>query len=188
MFDKTCQNCSNKFKAKTKDYKYCTRSCAAKVNNKLVKKRNKEGHCKLCKKEISASRTYCKECFNGDSWRRKAVDEVTRKKQVSIGVISWRQRTKIKAVEYMGGSCKCCGYNKCVWALAFHHLNPDEKDFSIGGKSLSWEKIKTELDKCVLVCTNCHFEIHEAEHRKEIGEKDTNYIARGGNRTRTPHG
>ena len=168
MFDKTCQNCSNKFKARNRDYKYCTQSCAAKVNNRLVKKRNKEGCCKFCKKEISASRTYCKECFNGNSWRKKAVDEVTRKKQVLIRVASWRQRTKVKAVAYMGGSCKNCGYNNCTRALTFHHLNPNEKDFSISGKSLAWERIKAELDKCVLLCANCHAETHEAEHRKEI--------------------
>lgn len=75
-----------------------------------------------------------------------------------------RRRKKIKqmAIDYKGGSCQTCGYNKYNGALEFHHTNPNEKDFSIGekGHCTSWEKVKEELDKCVLVCSNCHREIH----------------------------
>jgi hypothetical protein len=46
-------------------------------------------------------------------------------------------------------------------ALSFHHKNPNEKDFSISGKSLSFEKLRGEVDKCMLVCSNCHSEIHD---------------------------
>lgn len=71
------------------------------------------------------------------------------------------EKVKIKLIEYKGGKCILCDYNKCSSALHFHHLNPNEKDFSIGGKSLSFEKLKNEVDKCILVCSNCHSEIHE---------------------------
>lgn len=66
------------------------------------------------------------------------------------------------AIAYKGGSCQCCNYNRYVGALEFHHLNPDEKDFGIAsrGYTRSWERNKAELDKCVLVCANCHREIH----------------------------
>jgi hypothetical protein len=47
-----------------------------------------------------------------------------------------------------------------VRALIFHHLDPSHKDFTIGGKSKSWNKIQSELDKCVLLCANCHAEVH----------------------------
>jgi hypothetical protein len=67
---------------------------------------------------------------------------------------------KIRLVEYKGGKCQICGYNKCFNALEFHHLNPNSKDFTISGKSLSFEKLKYEVDKCILVCSNCHSEIH----------------------------
>ena len=69
------------------------------------------------------------------------------------------------AVTYKGGKCEKCGYNKCIAALDFHHLNPLEKDFSIGNKGYtrSWENIKKEIDKCILVCANCHREIHSNE-------------------------
>lgn len=85
----------------------------------------------------------------------------TKKVSKSESVILWRKRTKIKLVEYKGGKCQICGYNKSKNALHFHHLDPNEKDFSISGKSLSFDKLKTEVDKCILVCSNCHSEIHE---------------------------
>lgn len=87
--------------------------------------------------------------------------ERTKKVSKSEAVILWRKRTKIKLVEYKGGKCQICDYNKSLNALHFHHLDPNEKDFSISGKSLSFEKLKSEVDKCILVCSNCHSEIHE---------------------------
>jgi len=78
----------------------------------------------------------------------------------SEGVILWRKRTKQKLVDYKGGKCEICGYSKCIEALHFHHRNPEEKDFSISGKSLSFERLKEEVNKCILVCSNCHTEIH----------------------------
>ena len=73
-----------------------------------------------------------------------------------------RDKVKLIAIEYKGGKCCKCGYNKCVEALEFHHLDPTQKDFGIVSKGYtrSWSKIKAELDKCILVCSNCHREIH----------------------------
>lgn len=71
-----------------------------------------------------------------------------------------RFRTKKRAVEYKGGKCFRCGYNRCIEALEFHHRNASMKRFQIGGNhSRSWDAIKKELDKCDLVCANCHSEI-----------------------------
>lgn len=87
-----------------------------------------------------------------------------------------RLRLKEKLVAYKGGKCEICGYDKCITALEFHHLNPDEKEFGIGTNDiLSFEKNKKEVDKCILVCANCHREIHyrdvllkkEEEKKKE---------------------
>ena len=74
-----------------------------------------------------------------------------------------RNKTKEILVEYKGGKCEICGYDKCISALEFHHKNPNEKEFGIGckGYTRSIEKNKREVDKCVLVCANCHREIHE---------------------------
>ena len=73
-----------------------------------------------------------------------------------------RKTLKIQAVEYKGGKCQICDYNNCMEALEFHHLDPSQKEFGISktGNTYSWEKIKNEIDKCVLLCANCHREIH----------------------------
>ena len=72
-------------------------------------------------------------------------------------------------IEYKGGSCTRCGYNKYQGALDFHHLDPKEKDFNPGHlkKYKFDDKIKKELDKCILVCSNCHREIHYEIKQKE---------------------
>jgi 5-methylcytosine-specific restriction endonuclease McrA len=84
------------------------------------------------------------------------------KKCASEAVQKRREKTKELLVEYKGGKCEICGYDKCVEALEFHHINPDEKDFGIGhkGYTRSFERNKAEVDKCILVCANCHREIH----------------------------
>ncbi len=73
-----------------------------------------------------------------------------------------RKNIKEKSISYKGGQCKHCGYSKCKEALEFHHMNPNEKDFGLSahGNTHSWEKIKQELDKCILLCANCHREEH----------------------------
>lgn len=84
----------------------------------------------------------------------------TRNEQLVKNVVEWRRRKKIELVKYKGGECERCGYKKCIDALEFHHKDPNEKDFTISGKSWSFERLKKESDKCILVCSNCHKEIH----------------------------
>lgn len=70
---------------------------------------------------------------------------------------------KKRAVDYKGGKCKVCGYDKCVDALEFHHRDPSEKNREYDAnymKKLDFEKVKLELDKCDLLCCRCHREIH----------------------------
>ena len=69
-----------------------------------------------------------------------------------------------KAIEYKGGRCALCGYSKCRAALEFHHVDPTEKEFTPSrGYKNTWVKLKLELDKCILVCANCHREIHNPQ-------------------------
>ena len=67
---------------------------------------------------------------------------------------------KQRCVDYLGGKCMICGYNKCLGAMDFHHREPSEKEFSITQVRYKLEKLKPELDKCDLLCSNCHKEIH----------------------------
>lgn len=72
-----------------------------------------------------------------------------------------KYEVKKRMVEYKGGKCSICGYDKCNTALEFHHVDSDSKVSILGGyHSRSWDFLKAELDKCVLVCSNCHREIH----------------------------
>jgi hypothetical protein len=76
-------------------------------------------------------------------------------------VTTYRQRIKLKALKYKGNKCVICGYDRCSRALQFHHLDPVQKDFSVSRVTRRWRSIKPELDKCILVCANCHAEIHD---------------------------
>lgn len=74
-----------------------------------------------------------------------------------------RYKIKKELLEYKGCKCERCGYNKNIKNLEFHHLNPAEKDFDISteGGIRSIEEFKKEVDKCILVCTICHRDIHD---------------------------
>lgn len=91
----------------------------------------------------------------------------------SQNVVSWRVRTKMRLIDLKGGSCQRCGYNKRIpGAYDFHHRNPEEKDFGIGGKTKSFELLKEEVEKCDLLCRTCHAEVHHEiveQRRKEHG-------------------
>lgn len=75
-----------------------------------------------------------------------------------------RHNIKSEAIEYKGGKCHICSYDRCKEALDFHHTDPNLKDPNIKGaltrQSLNLEQLKPELDKCILVCCRCHREIH----------------------------
>lgn len=76
------------------------------------------------------------------------------------------KKRKIKIINERGGCCKICGYNKNYSALVFHHIESNKKDFNIDSRKFSntsWEKLLIELEKCELVCHNCHNEIHNPQ-------------------------
>lgn len=107
---------------------------------------------------LGISRDLVRKYVNIEIKSKLTEDELKKNKVKSV--IDWRRRVKLKLVNYKGGKCENCGYNTCIDALEFHHKNPNEKDFTISGKSWSFEKLKKESDKCILVCSNCHKEIH----------------------------
>jgi 5-methylcytosine-specific restriction endonuclease McrA len=93
--------------------------------------------------------------------RRETRTYQDRKEYLIKAVSKRRKVIREKAVTYLGGKCSRCGYNRCLEALEFHHLDPNQKDFSISerGHSRSWERVQKELDKCVILCANCHREV-----------------------------
>jgi hypothetical protein len=124
-------------------------------------------------------RSYCKKCNtdNTNHFRRKPKNKTIvseygkkylkrpeNKIQKYNTTKLWVLNQKRKAVDYKGGKCIVCGYNKCLEALEFHHKNPLEKDIKLKSSGInrrqSFEKSKEELDKCVLLCCRCHREVH----------------------------
>lgn len=113
---------------------------------------------KYCKKHGLTEHGFRK--WNAPKCKKCMVEYVTNHYQ--------KKSFKKKAIEYKGGKCENpeCGYNKCTKALEFHHIF-GEKEFNISGTERtdkSWEEIKKEVDKCMLVCSNCHREIHSGMH------------------------
>lgn len=85
-----------------------------------------------------------------------------RREYLIAAVSKRRKKVRQMAIDHKGGSCQICGYNKCIEALEFHHIDSLQKDFNISAKghSRSWVRVKAEIEKCMLVCANCHREIH----------------------------
>jgi hypothetical protein len=75
-----------------------------------------------------------------------------------------RRQLRVRAIEYKGGRCEICRYDKSPAAFDFHHVNPLEKDFEISSAPASWDLVKRELDRCVLLCCRCHREVHDGLH------------------------
>jgi len=110
----------------------CPRCTKTKPLSEYYDRRGKKG-----------SSVYCKPCTTDQSTERQ-------------------RNLKQLAIDYKGGGCEVCGYDKYNGALDFHHIDPTEKDFNIS-KITSYtftDKVKAELDKCALVCSNCHREIY----------------------------
>ena len=94
---------------------------------------------------------YCYDCAPHEDLNMSHAQAVTIK----------RRAIKQMLIERAGGKCQRCGYSKCVRALEFHHRNPLEKDFGISKiLTKNIEVLKQEVDKCDLLCSNCHAEVH----------------------------
>ncbi len=115
------------------DRKICPRCKEDKPNSEYYKRKNRSH--KLY--------SMCKSCNSKDRLQRQ-------------------KEFKQQCVDYKGGECQCCGYNDCNSALDFHHVDPKTKKFGIGKcrKTKVTQEVLDELDKCILVCSNCHREIH----------------------------
>ena len=113
--------------------------------------------CEICGQNFEImdngwTRKYCYECSPHEDENMSHAQAVTIK----------RRAIKKMLIEYKGGKCQRCGYDKCMRALEFHHLNPEEKDFHLSKNlSKSIASLKSEADKCILLCSNCHAEEHQ---------------------------
>ena len=73
------------------------------------------------------------------------------------GINTLRRKRKQMAVDYLGGKCQTCGFTGNMACFDFHHRDPVTKSFAVNrGMTMKWDTIVTELDKCDLLCANCH--------------------------------
>lgn len=108
----------------------------------------------------------CIVCGNHLTGRQTRFCSVACKNDYHQGYVTQRKRglaRKLDLVKAKGGQCSICGYNKNLSALTFHHLDPSVKDFKLDMRSLSNRRLEptlSEFEKVVLVCANCHAELH----------------------------
>lgn len=112
--------------------------------------------CVICSEALSGrQRKYCARiCKNRSSNKRN---------QSYVAQQERGLRRKLRLVRSMGSRRSRCGYSANLAALKFHHTEPTRKSFSLDLRALSnrkWPKVLVEARKCILVCSNCHKEIH----------------------------
>lgn len=174
---KKCPYCEKDFTIKRSNQKYCSHDCFGKyIDGRGIKNHIKNGkECIKCKKDLTDRQkkfcsTKCSISYQNKRCRTKCNEN--RKNRFKI--------LKKQLVQACGGSCLLCGYDKCDQALVFHHLDESTKEIRLDTTSLSSstkETILQELPKCVVLCHNCHFEVHflnvEIPKQKDI---DYSYI------------
>jgi 5-methylcytosine-specific restriction endonuclease McrA len=84
------------------------------------------------------------------------------KEKTLLRNLNLRRERKKHFVRLLGGKCNICGYDKCIGALEFHHQNQAQKDLEpaiVMRRSIT--NAEAEIRKCILLCANCHREVHE---------------------------
>jgi hypothetical protein len=146
--NKTCTEISQELKIQRKSvYRILKR---LNVDLKITETKK----CKLCENIIGPGRNVCGTCTTNIR----------------------RYRIKKKAVEYKGCKCNRCSWSGDISGFDFHHSDPTQKEFEISGKiiaSMSWEKVKSEIDKCELLCALCH-RLEHSNYKNELFLKEAN--------------
>jgi hypothetical protein len=108
----------------------------------------------------------CKRCgeTNEEKFYKSNGAKSKCKKCHTMEVHQVKREMKDKGVQYLGGKCLDCGVEGNPWIFDFHHRDPSEKEFHWGNtRTSNWEALKKELDKCDLLCANCHRTRHQEE-------------------------
>lgn len=163
-----CVACGKEFEAIKSTKKYCSNDCMNTqrriryANRDKVEKEAKimpEKNCLICGKAFrpktaaANQRACCYDCMpDGQQLRRGDF------------------LAKIK--ETRGGACIKCGYNRCMKALEFHHVDPSLKNFTISNDHFKLKDAVEESKKCILICSNCHKEFHDGMWKLEDLDKE----------------
>ena len=160
---KNCKECNKEFKVIYPTQIFCNNDCASLYHLKQnVKKRRNYQECIICGKTLEYGNHREKFCSE-ECWKKHRRKYIKEKK---------KEYQKLLEDYKLSIGCSICGYNKCSISLDFHHLYG--KDFIIRQDDLysylinGNKRVKKELDKCILVCKNCHGEIHYYLRRKDF--------------------
>lgn len=95
-------------------------------------------------------------------WHLKNKNKDARRESLRKSKKVLIERNKALILESRSRGCQVCGYNKCQEALEFHHSDPNTKDLKISDALKQWgtDKLKEEINKCIVLCCNCHREAH----------------------------
>lgn len=172
---KQCKECNKKFQTNRKDKIFCTSDCAKSFNQKKWADIRYGEHqsfltCIYCGNLFQAKKKtakYCSGSCKSQQWKKDNPDKAkeyrisSRKKDPND---YWARKRKY--VDLLGGKCEHCNENRLV-CLTFHHINPKEKITEVTAMmnnrriNATEEDILTEVEKCILLCSNCH-KIEEA--------------------------
>jgi len=135
--------------------------------------------CRKCGTELIINKNWCKTqaisrnyvCHDCENKRQKKWRKEN-KERVAIREARYRKNQRKELDKLKVNGCAICGYNKCNAVLDFHHVNPQDKKFSLQCSAMnrSLVNIIIEVNKCILLCSNCHKEIHYG------GKYDENFI------------
>lgn len=121
--------------------------------------------CKVCGKPLSGQQIY----FCSAQCKHKHFNKTHSKEASHEQTIRGRKKRE-ELITYKGGKCEICGYSKNTAALTFHHKDINTKSFDLGVRNccaLNIDKLKSEADKCMLLCHNCHMELHHPQCNTE---------------------
>ena len=145
---KKCVVCNNEFECwsyAAERRKTCSRQCKSLILDRKAHK--------------------CVDCGETNPGEFYGSKKQTCKKCHNVRLIQKRTDMLDRGRNLLGNKCSICGYDKCSAALEFHHTDRSLKEFEIGGAKYGWAKMKKEIEKCILLCANCHRELHYSENR-----------------------
>lgn len=134
-------------------------------------------HCEFCnkkleqkegKKNFRRDKKFCdQKCHDADKYKKSSKNNKAFKDIHGLNLYTIKGiQKKLELIELFGGKCEKCGYDKNIAAFDFHHINPDEKSFEIKVQMLKYkndDEILNEALKCMLLCSNCHRELHNPQ-------------------------
>jgi len=143
--------------------------------------------CETCGKELKTKtgkriqrrKRFCSQkCHDKVKYNYASEIQKTFKSKYGLNKYTLRgTQKKLELIELFGGKCEKCGYDKNISAFDFHHKNPYEKNFEVkvqNIKSKTEDEILNEAMKCILLCANCHRELHnpfmDIKHVKRVLE------------------